>query len=169
MPQNHEKAKKNMHDYRSYQRTQMEKEMVIQKLKERGCRITRQRIMLLDIILNEECSCCKEIYYKASGMDEKIGAATVYRMVNMLEEIGAISRRNMYKITCGRGCEVEKACTIEFDDDTVIELSAKRWNQIIKAGLAAYGYMNGKNVRSVTAKQCECEREQYESEQYENI
>lgn len=47
-------------------RTQMQKEIILQKLKERGCRITRQRKMLLDVILNEDCTSCKEIYYKAS-------------------------------------------------------------------------------------------------------
>lgn len=70
----------------------MEKEIIIQKLKDRGGRITKQRLILLDIILEGECSCCKEIYYKAVNKDEKIGLATVYRMVNKLEEIGAISR-----------------------------------------------------------------------------
>ena len=88
----------------SYQRTKMQKELILQKLKEQGCRITRQRLMLLDIILEEDCSCCKEIYYKASKKDAGIGSATVYRMVNMLEEIGAISRKNMYKIDCSPQC-----------------------------------------------------------------
>ena len=77
---------------------QMQREIVIQRLKEQGCRITKQRMVLLDIILNENCSSCKEIYYKASRIDSKIGTATVYRMINTLEEIGAINRRNMYKI-----------------------------------------------------------------------
>ena len=45
-----------------YEKSQMQREMVIQKLKEQGCRITRQRMILLDIILNENCSSCKEIY-----------------------------------------------------------------------------------------------------------
>ena len=76
----------------------MQREIVIQRLKEQGCRITKQRMVLLDIILNENCSSCKEIYYKASRIDSKIGTATVYRMINTLEEIGAINRRNMYKI-----------------------------------------------------------------------
>ena len=31
----------------------MRKEMIIQRLKERGCRITKQRLLLLDII--EDC------------------------------------------------------------------------------------------------------------------
>lgn len=44
----------------------MQKEAIIQKLKERGCRITKQRLMLLDIIMEEDYSCCKEIYYRAS-------------------------------------------------------------------------------------------------------
>lgn len=79
------------------------REMVLQKLKEQGCRITKQRRILLDIILEENCSCCKEIYYKASRIDSSIGTATVYRMVNLLEEAGAISRRNMYRVACEMG------------------------------------------------------------------
>lgn len=148
--------KKKNHETANYHRTQMQKEIVIQRLREQGCRITKQRLMLLDVILNEDCSCCKEIYYRAAEVDPGIGAATVYRMVNLLEEIGAISRKNMYKIACGSGCEVENACTIEFDDDTVVELSAKKWHQVIKAGLAACGYPTDLNVRSVIAKSCQC-------------
>ena len=34
------------------------KEAIVQKLKASGCRITKQRLMLLDIILEENCSCC---------------------------------------------------------------------------------------------------------------
>lgn len=74
------------------------KEMIIQKLRDRGCRITKQRLILLDIILENEYSSCKEIYYQASKIDSNIGTATVYRMLNTLEEIGAINRKNVYKI-----------------------------------------------------------------------
>ena len=91
---------KQENNQQKYERTQMQREIVIQRLKEQGCRITKQRMVLLDIILNENCSSCKEIYYKASRIDPKIGTATVYRMINTLEEIGAISRRNMYRIDC---------------------------------------------------------------------
>ena len=93
---------KQQENQQKYERTQMQREIVIQRLKEQGCRITKQRMVLLDIILNENCSSCKEIYYKASKIDPKIGTATVYRMINTLEEIGAISRRNMYKIDCDK-------------------------------------------------------------------
>lgn len=76
---------------------QRRKEAIIQKLKENGCRITKQRMEILDIILEDQCSSCKEIYYRASEVDEKIGIATVYRMVNALEEIGVVSRSIVYR------------------------------------------------------------------------
>ena len=52
----------------AYQRTQMQKDMILERLREQGCRITRQRQLILDIILEEECSCCKEIYYKVQEL-----------------------------------------------------------------------------------------------------
>lgn len=133
-----------------------QRENIIRKLRERGCRITKQRLMLLDIILEEECASCKEIFYKASHRDKSIGTATVYRMVNTLEEIGAISRKNMYRIACGRDCFVKNACVIELDDDTVLELSAGQWNEVIREGLRSCGYMSGQNIRSVAAHSCDC-------------
>ena len=66
---------------------QLQKETILQLLKEKGCRITKQRLLLLDIILEQECSNCKEIYCKASRIDQTIGFATVYRMVNTLEAV----------------------------------------------------------------------------------
>ncbi len=75
-----------------------QKQMIINQLRDNGCRITHQRLVLLDVILGSDCSSCKEIYYKASKVDKNIGFATVYRMINMLEEIGVINRKNMYRI-----------------------------------------------------------------------
>ena len=135
----------------------MQKEAIIQKLKERGCRITKQRLMLLDIIMEEDYSCCKEIYYRASQLDPQIGIATIYRMVNTLEEIGAISRKNMYRVDCSPECRKENACTIELEDNTVIELNEEKWNQIIRTGLAACGITaDGQKVRSITANMPAC-------------
>ena len=125
----------------------------VQRLKDRGCRITKQRLMLLDIILEEDCSCCKEIYYKASKKNKNIGFATVYRLINMLEEIGAISRKNFYKVSCG---EESNICTIEFEDNSVIELSDNNWKTIIQKGLSACGYCKDKAIRCVRANTCRC-------------
>ena len=139
----------------NYHRTRMQKEMVLQRLKENGCRITKQRKILLDIILQEECASCKEIYYKAAALDSSIGAATVYRMINLLEEIGAISRKNMYRISCGMNCDKEDTCIIELDDESVCRLSSGEWYNVILEGLRCCGYVDEQNVSSVIVEPCE--------------
>lgn len=128
-----------------------QKEVIIEKLKERGCRITKQRLTLLDIILTQDCSSCKEIFYQASKKDSSIGPATVYRMVNILEEIGAIDRKNMYKINCA-DCVREGACTVVLDDDTTYHLSTEKWNTVILEGLKACGYLNHQVKESIMVK-----------------
>ena len=129
-----------------------EEEIIIRKLKEHGYRITKQREMLLRIILSDQCSSCKEIYYKAAERDPSIGPATVYRMINTLEEIGVINRGNMYRITREESAEEPASYMIEFDDNTSLKLSAKKWNQIIQSGLEACGYAENREIRNVTAK-----------------
>ena len=139
----------------NYHRTRMQKEMVLQRLKENGCRITKQRKILQDIILQEECASCKEIYYKAAALDSSIGAATVYRMINLLEEIGAISRKNMYRISCGMNCDKEDTCIIELDDESVCRLSSGEWYNVISEGLRCCGYVDEQKVSSVIVEPCE--------------
>ena len=136
-------------DELKFQRTRMQNESVLKTLKDKGCRITNQRKVLLDVILDEECTSCKEIYYKAVEIDPNIGAATVYRMVNLLEDIGAISRRNIYKISCNLDCVKENACTIELDDNMVYHLSRTEWNSVIMKGLKACGYLDNQKVNRI--------------------
>lgn len=129
--------------------TKMQKELVLQKLREKGCRITKQRQMLLDVILQDEFASCKEIYYKVKKENNRIGVATVYRMINLLEEIGAISRNNMYKLSCCMDCERENACAIELNDHTVVHLSTQRWFHVILEGLKACGYVDQQSIVSM--------------------
>ncbi|MCC2253842.1 transcriptional repressor [Ruminococcus sp. CLA-AA-H200] len=126
------------------------KEQIIEKLKENGCRITKQRLMLIDIILENECSSCKEIFYKASKADSRIGVATVYRMVNALEEIGAISRKNMYKVEYSDELSEDEACEITLDDNTTCRLSAGNWNRVVQEGMKRCGYLKNQKVEKIT-------------------
>lgn len=73
-----------------------QKEEVIHKLQGSGRRVTRQREMLLEMILDGSWSSCKEIYYEAAKRDPSIGLATVYRMVGTLEDIGVLTRSYHY-------------------------------------------------------------------------
>ena len=76
----------------------MNREEIIQKLRARGCRITKQRLTILDIILEGDCSSCKEIHYKASKLDPGIGMATVYRTIKQLEDMGVIRRIDIIEV-----------------------------------------------------------------------
>ena len=73
-----------------------QKEMIISELQKNGKRITDQRRILLDVILEGKWSRCKEIYYMASKRDPSIGLATVYRMVAVLEEMGFLRKGYRY-------------------------------------------------------------------------
>lgn len=75
-----------------------QRELILHRLKESGLRLTNQRKLIIDAILQNEYSCCKEIYGQVKVVDSTVGIATVYRMIKVLEDIGAINRKNMYRI-----------------------------------------------------------------------
>lgn len=128
----------------------MRKDEIIKKLRELGCRITKQRRLLLDVILEEECYCCKEIYYKVSKKDSSIGIATVYRMINTLEDMGAIQRNAMYKIPDKDGYRCEECYKVGLPDGSTLQLSSSEWNEIVKSGLMACGYVNRQQAENIT-------------------
>lgn len=73
-------------------------EEVIRQLKEKGYRITDQRKMLLRIILANEYSSCKEIYFAAKKIDDQVGIATVYRTIQLLEDMELIHKEMVVRI-----------------------------------------------------------------------
>lgn len=73
----------------------MSNEFVISLLKDRGFRITKQRKLIIDIILSSDGASCKEIYHKVVSKDHTVGSATVYRMIRLLEDVGVLKRIDM--------------------------------------------------------------------------
>ena len=140
-----------------------QKRLIVEQLREAGCRITKQRLVILDIILNSDPSCCKEIYREAIKIDKNIGAATVYRMVNTLEEIGVLNRKNMYQVDCsncvskcddadcdgdcsGSCVDCETKIVVTLDDESHMVLSKEELQDIIYAGLKAKGRISNQKV-----------------------
>lgn len=82
-----------------------QKEQVIIEFQKRGKRITEQRKMLLDVILEENWTNCKDIYYEARKKDPNLGMATVYRTVSALEEIGVLTRSCQFSFPAKKGEE----------------------------------------------------------------
>jgi Fur family ferric uptake transcriptional regulator len=56
----------------------------------------------------------------------------------------------MYKVVYSNECDKGDICKIELDDNTIQYLSAQKWNEVVKAGLRACGYINGQEIREVT-------------------
>ena len=130
-----------------YQRSSMQRSVIVDRLRREGCRITKQRKIILDIILQEECACCKEIYFLASKKDPNIGMATIYRMINLLEEIGALKRKRAYRIY-NEETQVHM-CSIQLDDHTLIRLDGDKLKDIIQKGMEICGYLHDRQVQQV--------------------
>lgn len=131
----------------------MQRDEIIMRLRGKGFRVTKQRELLIDIILNENYSCCKEVYYLAHKKDPGIGTATVYRTVDALEQIGALERKTAFKL-CSEAKKCRK-CIVELEDGSVVELDSKTVEKVIEKGLESCDYSGGKCVKNVLLMQTE--------------
>ena len=132
----------------------LSKDDIFARLKENGLRLTEQRKIIVDIIVNEEYSCCKEVYFLAHKKDSSIGIATVYRMLNVLEDVGAISRKNIQKTSCsGRCCDMKGGCTVVTDQSKQIILSEEDLQEALKYIMEKNGYDKVEEIKAVLVNQ----------------
>lgn len=128
----------------------LSKEDILRMLKESGMRLTEQRKLIIDVIVNEEYSCCKEVYYLAHKRDSGIGIATVYRMINTLEELGAISRKNIQKANCnGRCCDMKGGCTVVTQGSKEIMLTEEDMQEALKYIMEKNGYEKVEEIKAI--------------------
>ena len=120
------------------------KNIIIQKLKEHNLRITKQREILIDIILAGKYSCSKEIYYEASKVDNSIGLATVYRFIATLEELGIIDKNSRFNISecCLSGCDCRK---VVVEDLILSDENARELHSIVEKFLKEKGIITNEN------------------------
>ncbi len=72
-----------------------------EKLREKGYRITKQRQSIVRVFIQEQENIltAQEIYERVLKIDSRVNFSTVYRNIEILEEIGIIHR-----IFTGEGC-----------------------------------------------------------------
>ena len=121
-----------------------QKQVILQEMKEQGLRITSQRSLVIDIILSNECTCCKEIYYQANRVDSTIGIATVYRVVKTLEEIGVIDRKNLYRISWDKSLVPLDGIELELANKERVSLKVDDLKLALESWLLSQG-IQGKN------------------------
>ena len=76
-----------------------QKKDIVNEFQRLGKRITKQRMVILDVILEQNWTDCKEVYYEAVQSDSTVGLSTVYRTIRMLEEMGVLKRVYQYVFT----------------------------------------------------------------------
>lgn len=115
--------------------------LIMDRLKQEGLRITTQRKLLVDVILQNECSSCKEIYYQATKVDASVGIATVYRMIKTLEDLSLIQRKNLYNISYENLNVTNKsqAVFVKEEEKHVIQLDQAKWFSFLEKELREQG------------------------------
>lgn len=130
-------------------RVAREKDKILELFRKEGLRITKQRKLILDIVFEHECTCCKEIYYQASKRDKSIGIATVYRMVNVLGELGVFQTNVPYRLSDSVAETPAKGCRMILKDQKVVELDDNEWQTVLNEALARKGYSKDTKIDRV--------------------
>lgn len=130
-------------------RVAREKDKILELFRKEGLRITKQRKLILDIVFEHECTCCKEIYYQASKRDKSIGIATVYRMVNVLGELGVFQTNVPYRLSDSMAETPAKGCRMILKDQKVVELDDNEWQMVLNEALARKGYSKDTKIDRV--------------------
>lgn len=136
-------------EQRSYRSGNLKSDVVIERLRQEGFRVTRQRKLLIEIILEEKCSCCKEVYILASRKDPGIGMATVYRTVDALERVGALKRSAPYQL-CEHRKKPCKSCLVELEDNSVVELDYASMKKVVEKGMKSCGFSKDMKIKGIT-------------------
>lgn len=121
-------------------RVARKKDEILGLLRQKGLRVTRQRKLILDIVFAHECTCCKEIYYQAAKKDKGIGIATVYRMVNVLTDLGVFQVQVPYRVAGELVEGSTKGCQVILKGQETVELSREEWEGALIEILERKGY-----------------------------
>lgn len=142
-------------------------DLVLLHLRKNNYRITNQRRLLIETILEDECSSCKEIYYKANKKDSAIGIATVYRMVKTLEDLGYINRKSLYTIESENIHKVNEQSITFVNESTnqTLELMKGEWYRSLLLTLQEHGVDDSGNI-SIVIKYKENQKEEYDDQLY---
>lgn len=146
------------------------REIILEQLRKKGFRITEQRKLLIDVILEDECSSCKEIYYKTAKKDSTVGIATVYRMVKTLEDLKLINRKNLYQIDYG-SLDLEQENQVLYVDEKSDKMTAIKkgtWFAELQRVLIAQGFTDIDNISILIKNKNRDEEESCEEEVYHN-
>ncbi len=71
-----------------------DQDLLVKRLKEKGFRMTRQRMAVIKVVLSNQAEhlSVEEIHKMAKEIEPKLGFATVYRAVMLLQDLNVLQR-----------------------------------------------------------------------------
>ncbi len=111
-------------------------EETLQKLEKSGLRMTVQRRHIIDILTKSQCTSPKELWYEARQYVPDLGIATVYRLINRLEQIGVLAKTRSLGIN---RVQPQLGVITNIDGKVVHLRNPVKLNELIRIGLVAKG------------------------------
>lgn len=107
-------------------------------------KITRNRALIMEVIFeSDDHPTAEEIYDRACKIEPRIGIATIYRTLTLLEECGAVRKltisgdKSRYEISHGAH---EHYHLIDVKDGTIVEFELPEMEQIKTKIAEKFGY-----------------------------
>lgn len=113
----------------------------LRKLEAGGLRMTVQRRHIIEILTSSQCTSPKELWYEAKQYVPDLGIATVYRLINRLEQIGVISKtRNL-----GMQNVEPVLGSVTDSGGRKLNISSLKLTDIVKQGMIAKGLISSQS------------------------
>ncbi|TQQ84748.1 Fur family transcriptional regulator [Peptacetobacter hominis] len=123
--------------------------IILEELKNKGYRITFQRKLILETILEEDSLVIKEIYYSSKKKDRSIGLATVYRFIRILQEAGIIDENEKFTFSEPDIYNICSRCEVVLSTGEIIELECCDLKLVMKKFLIDKGYDENLEIRCI--------------------
>ena len=132
--------------------SKLKREKIIGRLREKGYRVTKQRKLIIDVVLKGDCTCCKEVYCEVKKKYSTIGKATVYRMINDLELIGILENRRIYGLDSKQFDLLELEPILIVKGSREISISNETWKKVLEIGFRSLEEINMDRLESIMVK-----------------
>ena len=134
-------GRKKMDDNEKFNVNSQLTDATLRKLEAGGLRMTVQRRHIIEILTSSQCTSPKELWYEAKQYVPDLGIATVYRLINRLEQIGVISKtRNL-----GMQNVEPVLGSVTDAGGRKLNISSLKLTDIVKQGMIAKGLISSQS------------------------
>ena len=116
------------------------KQQCIDKLKKAGIKMSKQRMELLDLLFSGKFNCTKELFYEAQKNHPELGMSTVYRFLNVLENLAIIGNSKILDLKCSE-CAFRLG-SLKDSEGREIKANGISLTELVRLGLIAKGVIS---------------------------